>query len=200
VTTETHQAAIYAALVRQAACDPSVAEVNFFGFYDDGLRTGFQAGLYRADGSPRPAAEAVRQAIAATAGGCAGDEIEWKPAAGVAGASVTGAAFTGLSGPRLARTPLELEIDASAEEGAHATASVERLGAAVVPDSRILSGRSTVAVAETVAALRPPGTARLSISLPGGLPPGCYVVSVRFAAEADSTRVTRLTGAPFVVF
>ena len=54
VTTEATQAGIYSALVRQAACDPAVAEVNFFGFHDDGLRTGFQAGLYRADGSPRP--------------------------------------------------------------------------------------------------------------------------------------------------
>ena len=33
---------------------PDVASLSFFGFRDDGLRTGFQAGLARADGSARP--------------------------------------------------------------------------------------------------------------------------------------------------
>src|SRR5262249_40347504 len=84
---------------------PAVAEVNFFGFYDDGLRTGFQAGLYRADGTPRPAAEAVRQAIADTAGGCAGHEGEWTPAEGVSGAAASGVGLTGLFGPVPARRP-----------------------------------------------------------------------------------------------
>ena len=55
VTTEATQAAIYGALVREAACDEDVAAVNFFGFHDDSLRTGFQSGLYRADGTARPA-------------------------------------------------------------------------------------------------------------------------------------------------
>ena len=200
VTTEAQQTAIYAALVRQAACDPSVAEVNFFGFYDDGLRTGFQAGLYRADGSPRPAAEAVRQAIAETTSGCPGDEIQWTPAVGVSGATVSGLAFEGLFGPVLARTPLELEVDASAAEGARATASLQRLSSPEVPDSRLLFSRSAVAVAATAAAVRPPGTARLSISLPAGLPAGLYAITVRLVAEGDRSRVTRLTGTPFLVF
>jgi hypothetical protein len=200
VTTEAQQAAIYGALVREAACDPSVAEVNFFGFYDDGLRTGFQAGLYRADGSPRPAAQAVRQAIADTAGGCAGDVVEWKPAVGVSGAAVTGLAFTGLFGPVLARTRLVLEVDTSADEGARATASLERLSTPAVPDSRVLSGRTTAAVAETIAAVRPPGTARILLSLPDGLPPGRYALTVRLTAEGDPSRVTRFTGTPFIVF
>ena len=51
-------------LIREAACDPDVASVSFFGFRDDGLRTGFQAGLERADGSVRPAEAAVQAAIA----------------------------------------------------------------------------------------------------------------------------------------
>jgi hypothetical protein len=200
VTTEAQQAAIYGALVRQAACDPSVAEVNFFGFYDDGLRTGFQAGLYRADGSPRPAADAVRAAIAETSRGCAGDEAEWTPAVGVSGATVTGLAFTGLFGPVLARTPFELEIDTSATEGARATAWLERLSMPPIAHRRGLFGATTAAVAETAAAVRPPGTARILISLPRGLPAGRYAVTVRLAAEGDPTRVTRFTGTPFIVF
>ena len=57
VTDEATQAAIYGdARARQPPCDPDVAEVNFFGFYDDGPRdTGFQAALHRADGTPRAA-------------------------------------------------------------------------------------------------------------------------------------------------
>ncbi|HET9437603.1 MAG TPA: hypothetical protein VFO64_05335, partial [Gaiellaceae bacterium] len=43
VTDELTQALIYGELIRRAACDPDVAEVSFFGFRDDGLRTGFQA-------------------------------------------------------------------------------------------------------------------------------------------------------------
>ena len=65
VTDEVTQAAIYGQLIREAACDPDVASLSFFGFRDDGLRTGFQAGLERADGSARPSAEAVQAAIAA---------------------------------------------------------------------------------------------------------------------------------------
>ena len=56
VTDEITQAAIYGQLIREAACDPDVASLSFFGFRDDGLRTGFQAGLERADGSARPSA------------------------------------------------------------------------------------------------------------------------------------------------
>jgi hypothetical protein len=90
VTNELAQAAVYAELVRRAACDPDIAEVSFFGFRDDGARAGFQAALQRVDGTPRPAAEAVRQAIAeAASSGCRGARVAWKPADGVLEPSVT---------------------------------------------------------------------------------------------------------------
>jgi len=88
VTDETAQAVIYGQLVRLAACDPDVAEVSFFGFRDDGLRTGFQAGLLRADGSIRPAAATVQAAIAETAAGCATRPRLWEPEDDVVGAKV----------------------------------------------------------------------------------------------------------------
>ena len=45
-----------------------VTDVNVFGFWDDGLRTGFQAGLNHADGTPAPVTgrnphETIRAAI-----------------------------------------------------------------------------------------------------------------------------------------
>jgi hypothetical protein len=84
VTDEESQARIYGELVRLAACDPDIAAVNLFGFRDDALRTGFQAGLYRADGSPRPALEAVRSAIAT--GTCVTGAVAWRPTRAVVGA------------------------------------------------------------------------------------------------------------------
>jgi hypothetical protein len=98
VTDEVTQASIYGRLVSEAACDPDVAEMSFFGFRDDGLRTGFQAGLLRADGTPRASADAVQAAIAATAGGCAGAVVHWKPRSAVAGARVAvGARAAGIT-------------------------------------------------------------------------------------------------------
>ncbi len=88
VTDELTQAAVYAELVRRAACDADIAEVSFFGFRDDGLRSGFQAALQRLDGTARPAAEAVRGAIAdAAAAGCTGSPMRWAPRLEVLSAS-----------------------------------------------------------------------------------------------------------------
>ena len=86
VTDEITQAAIYGDLIRRSACEPDVDEVNFFGFRDDGLRTGFQAALQRADGTPRPAVDAVRAAIADNAAGCSETAPPWSPLAEVVGA------------------------------------------------------------------------------------------------------------------
>lgn len=88
VTDELTQAQVYAELIRRAQCDPDVAQMSFFGFRDDGSRLGFQAGLDRLDGSPRPAADAVAAAITETAAGCTGSEAEWAPGVEVVGASV----------------------------------------------------------------------------------------------------------------
>src|SRR5213592_680774 len=72
VTDERTQALVYGQLVRMMVCQPAVAAVNLFGFVDDAKLAGFQAGLYRLDGTPRPAVDAVRRAIAETGGTCPG--------------------------------------------------------------------------------------------------------------------------------
>jgi hypothetical protein len=86
VTDEVTQAAIYGRLISEAACDPDVASLSFFGYRDDGLRTGFQAGLERVDGSARPSAAAVHASIGST---CAGLTTSWAPDLEVPGAKVT---------------------------------------------------------------------------------------------------------------
>jgi hypothetical protein len=87
VTSEANQAAIYGQIPRLVACDPAVAAVNIFGFFDESDRgAGFQAGLYRKDGTARPSLSSFSDAIA---GGCIGTRVAWSPAAGVVGAGVT---------------------------------------------------------------------------------------------------------------
>jgi hypothetical protein len=71
-TDEGTQAAIYAALLKQVACDPSVDSVLFFGFQDEPDLDRWQSGLMRADGSKRASYDAVKATLAQTGGRCAG--------------------------------------------------------------------------------------------------------------------------------
>jgi hypothetical protein len=163
VTDEVMQAAIYGQLIREAACDPDVASLSFFGYRDDGLRTGFQAGLVRADGSARPAAAAVQAAIEASS--CTGDPRTWLPGVEVLGTKVA------VGGERA-----EVMTRIGAGEDARARVCVrstdlwlfgQRCRSIAVPGLRA-----------TNVALRPPlGTRRVE-------------VTVEFAAEANRTRRT----------
>ncbi len=95
VTTEGAQAAAYAEILRRAACDPDIAEINVFGFYDDVSRTGFQAALHRVDGTARQAAQVVRAAIEAGPSSCRALLMRrWRPARAVIAAPAPRAALT----------------------------------------------------------------------------------------------------------
>jgi len=202
VTTEAEQAGIYGALVRLAVCDPTVAQLNFFGFYDDGLRTGFQAGLYRANGTPRPSADTVRAAIAETAQGCPGAAVTWAPARGVVGARAMGLPVAGLFGPMLAWTPLSIPVSATASEGSTVKVFLTRLASQSLAGIRIPLARTAVETVATAPAvvLHPPGTGLARIDLRAGLPAGRYAIVIRFTAEANPDRVTLVRGPPFVVW
>jgi len=115
VTNDATQAQVYSELVHDAACDPQIAEVNIFGFYDDGPRdSGFQAALYHVDGTPRASAAAVQAAIADSAAGCAGSSTWWVPAKRVVGA----VAPTWVVDP----TRQKIRFEAAADEGADVVA------------------------------------------------------------------------------
>ena len=62
-TTEASQASIYASLVRYEACDPSVDALLFLGLRDEPNLSRWQAGLMRADGSPRPSYRSVQTVL-----------------------------------------------------------------------------------------------------------------------------------------
>lgn len=62
-----------------------MAQLNFFGYYDERNRADWQSALRRADGSERPANAAVASAIAA---GCTTGLRSWSPLAKPEGAAV----------------------------------------------------------------------------------------------------------------
>jgi hypothetical protein len=171
VTTESHQAAVYAEVVRRAACDPDIAQVNVFGFRDDAARAGFQAGLYRVDGTARPSADAVRTALADSR---ACGTPTWRPTRGVLGATA----------PRLTAAGGSLRISLGAAEGAHARAC-------------LLPGRQTAATARRLLASRR-GAAAGCVT--GGVPAnrtatlelprrsGAHTLAIRLTAETNPAR------------
>ena len=175
VTDEQAQAAIYGELVRRAACDPDVAQVNVFGFRDDPLRTGFQAGLYRADGSPRPAAAAVGGAIAD--GSCGdGGVAPWRPSRSVQGTLRPVARLTSASVAVDLATGEAASARVCLLAGAHTLWSARRAmashraAAAVCTTASVAQNRLT-----TVELARPAGTVTLA---------------VRLVAEVNSARST----------
>jgi len=176
VTDEVTQAAIYGDLIRRSACDPDVHEVSFFGFRDDGMRTGFQAALQRADGTPRPAVAAVRAAIAETVSGCARAPRVWSPIEEVIGAEAE--LRVSSSGT--------VEAVITAGEEARATACVSALatrglgGAAFRP---LQPGR------RCRTAYVGPGSFALALPLPGGEDVRAKV-TVDLAAVSNPSRTT----------
>ena len=189
-TDEATQAAIYARIVQQLACDPSVADVLFLHLIDETDLSGFQSGLERADGSHRPSYDAVRAAIAATRGLCAGTPVVWRHATGVVGAAVD------LSGTRrraLARRTRAAV--ASADEGAIALAGAVRLPASsAAVEQALLQG--SVSVAET----RVRAASRTAIALPPTPDaPGLYAYAVMLQAALNPQRRTTFVGRPFRV-
>jgi len=163
VTTEATQAAIYGSLIREASCDPDIASLSFFGFRDDGLRTGFQAGLERADGSARPAEAAVQAAIAQP---CMEEPAVWQPEVDVLDANVDVEDARGRLNARLGAgedARARVCVHALADVGANArcrSVAVQGLHALDVP-LRLHSGTR-----------------------------GRVEVAVRFAAESNRTRHT----------
>ena len=167
VTDEETQAAVYADLVRRATCDQDVASLSFFGFRDDGLRTGFQAGLERADGAERPAAASVRDAIAEAAEGCTTKTATWLPERRVLGPTV-------VVRPGRARVTARI----AAEEDARGVVCFRRAvrGGTRTCRDVSLAGRTPLRVSARV-----PGLLRAPVE-----------VSVELAAEANEKRRSRL--------
>jgi len=177
VTDEGAQARIYASLVRDVACDPHIAEVNFFGFYDDIQRNGFQAALHRVDGTPRASAGAVHTAITDTEPGCASPLRAWYPAKRVIGAETPSWRI------EARRT---IQISATASEGADVIACLipgSLGGVAAASAMQRLTATSTGCLGGKALPLRP---ARFTFRREGRLRPA--TVAIRLVAETSTLR------------
>ncbi len=115
---EAGQAAFHGAVVRLAACDAQIEALHFFHWIDESDRSGFQSGAFRADGTRRPAFDAIAQAVSDTKGGtfCPGSAVTWKHRTSVVGAAA-----------RLTRPPARV-IEATAGENAIATYGLVDVG------------------------------------------------------------------------
>ena len=179
VTTEEAQAAIYAELVRSAACDPGIAEVNVFGFYDDVPRDrGFQAALNRVDGSPRPSAAAVQAAIADTARGCSTPSPVWRPAAGVVGVST----------PLVTPDAGAVAVEVGALEGAGAVVCLLPGRLSLMAVKAAMRSRTATSAGCAGATAFPNRPGRVRLVRPSPSRPA--TVGIRVAAEADASRVS----------
>jgi hypothetical protein len=112
-TDENAQAKIYGDAVRYLACDASVDSVLFFLLRDEPDLDRWQAGLVRADGTRRPSFDAVKTAVAETAGSCQGGVRSWRHTARVQSSKVKWPAKL-----RLPARRLTLAAVANAEEDA----------------------------------------------------------------------------------
>ena len=137
-TTEASQASIYAALVRYEACDPSVDALLFLGLRDEPNLSRWQAGLMRADGSPRPSYRSVQTVLSETGGNCVGKMRTWRHST-----AVDGAAATFPSDRRLPRRIRSWGFTATAAEDARLRAGVYRLRKGRRP-VRVLSERGRI--------------------------------------------------------
>jgi hypothetical protein len=179
VTNDVTQAKVYSELVHDAACDPQIAEVNIFGFYDDSPRdSGFQAALNHVDGTPRASAAAVQAAIADSAAGCEGTSSWWIPAKHVIGA----VAPVWLVDP----TRQVIRFEASADEGAGVVACL-------IPGTH--GGVATTALMAKRTATSPGCTARkvmpmhpVAFTIRRGLPLRPATVAMRLVAETSKKR------------
>jgi hypothetical protein len=196
VTDEARQGTIYGELVRHVVCDPDITAAYFFGLVDEPDLDRFQAGLYRADGSARPAHDAVRNAIAETGGRCAGAPRTWRHTTSVVGA---GATFGDLSRVRSWKQKAWGFNVTAAEEASFKAAIVPVAGTSATGAeiSRALQGKR-------LAAVRADGTIRAGwtprVTFPKlRLAPGRYVYAAQLAAAMNPARTSTFVSKPFSV-
>jgi hypothetical protein len=169
---ESTQAGYYAQLVKMYGCDPSrVAALLFFHWTDETDRARYQSGFARIDGSVRPAAQAVKDALATP---CT-RATKWKHTTGVSGAT---ASF---------KSTASFLFTATAQEDVSYVAGVYKVG----KKANVLG----TPVATAAGKLKAYYTA--GITFPGKLAKGTYVYAIKFTAAMNPARSVTLTGKPF---
>jgi hypothetical protein len=194
-TEEASQAQIYGGLIRYLACDPSVRSLLFFGLIDEPILDRWQAALVRADGTPRPAYDAVKSTYAETSGRCAGQSRSWRHSTTLAGAR---AIFPRSRVVPASRRSWSFKVRAA--EGSLFRAGIFRVKAPTRVDRKgivraLARGRG---VLRTTGATRAYWTPQVKFR---GRPlaPGWYVYAVRLTAETSAKRTSTFVSRPFRV-
>ena len=195
-TDEQTQAGIYGGLIAHLACDPTVRSVLFFGLIDEPVLERWQAALLRADGSPRPAYDVVKQTIERTKGRCTGRTRVWRHTESVIGAR---AIFPRVRGS-LPRSNRAWRFRVTAQESARINAGLFRLRRPARVDRRAI----TRSLTRGAGLLRAGGVAKAYrkpyVKLPArSLQSGWYVYGVRLTAETNARRAATFVGRPFRV-
>jgi transposase-like protein len=177
-TNEANQSGIYAQAIRYLACDASVRSVLFFLLRDEPDLERWQAGLIRADGSPRSSFDSVRAEIARSNGRCSGQFRSWRHTT-----TVTGGRLRFPKARVLPARRQTLALVANAEEDATAEAAVYR------GKRRIARTRTTVKAYRSrvirVSARFRPGRYTVRVTLGAALNPA------RKSSFAAPLRITR---------
>lgn len=191
--SEATQAQYYSQSIILAECDPSVRLLSFFHLVDEFDLDRWQSGLERADGSRRPAYDAVKNTLAKTQGKCPGKLAKWKHTSVVVSPK---AAFGNL---RKAQSVKRARWSFTAGAGEQATfrAGIFKAGSrkavlkrrlAKVRPGALLNARGTI------------NATRRVVNLPRRrLKPGTYIYGIRMSATMNPKRVSLLYSRVFRV-
>jgi hypothetical protein len=165
---EATQAEYHAAIVRRVACDPRVAALLMFHWVDETDRAGFQSGTVRADGSLKPAAAAMKGAIA---GGC-NSATSWRHTSAVVGAAINKTPKSGF-----------LFFVTAQEEATFTVTAASKSKSAKSTKSKKLTVNGKIK-AYTQTGVKIPGVNAKNA--------GNYSISVKFGATMNPARTTTL--------
>jgi hypothetical protein len=193
LVSEARQAQYSSQAIILAECDPSVRLLSFFHLPDERDLNRWQSGLERANGSLRPAADAVKQTIAKTRGNCQGKQVKWRHTSVVVSPK---AKWGNLAKPQsLKRT--RWSVRARAGEEATFRAGIFKAG----PKKAVLKKR--LAKNRPKPLLRAQGKVKVTGSAvsfrPRRLKPGKYIYAIRMSATMNPKRVSVLFSRVFRV-
>jgi hypothetical protein len=192
-TSEATQAQVYADLIKQAACDPTVRLLNFFHLGDEVDLKTWQSGLVRADGTHRPSYDSVKNMIALTHGNCQAAPKVWSHATQVV---LPFAKWGSLTKPQKSSRS-RWSFPAGAGEEATFRAGIFKAG----PGKAILGRR--LAAGRPKPVMKASGTIKAKgrvVYFPiRKLKPGKYVYAIRMVSTMNPQRITVLVSRTFRV-
>jgi hypothetical protein len=188
---EQTQAQYYTDAIDSLACDRSVRALNFFHLMDEPNLDRWQSGLERADLTPRPSYEAVKQTVKDTGGKCQGTPVKWSHTLHV----VSPRTSFGLR--NRATTWKKWSFPAGAGEQATFRAGIfpVTVGKKAI-GKRLTSGRPAALLTSkgTIAAKN-----RVVAFPARTLKPGRYVFGIRMVATMNTQRTSLFVSKPFRV-